>query len=148
MIISWHFINKLTIFVIILQTSQKVVIMLLGISQLGQSISIYEITFWIVMHSCSKVDFKRTFCYPRILPKNGKNNLITVLLSRKKLNLFVHNLEESSAWKKHYDFVWPLFCYKSITLAENNQLSVQWQLKWEQKKIFLEIHSSHDEHEW
>ena len=39
-------------------------------------------------------------------------------------------------------------CYKSITLAENKQLSVQWQLKWEQKKIFLEIHSSHDEHEW
>ena len=47
-------------------------------------------------------------------------------------------------WKEESEVV----CYKSITLAENNQLSVQWQLKWEQKKIFLEIHLSHDEHEW
>lgn len=45
MIISWHFINKVSIFVIILQTSQKVVVMLLGISQLVQIISIYEIAF-------------------------------------------------------------------------------------------------------
>ena len=39
MIISWHFINKVSIFVIVLQTSQKVVVILLGISQLGQSVS-------------------------------------------------------------------------------------------------------------
>ena len=45
--------------------------------------------------------------YPRILPKNKQNNLITVLLG-KKMNSFIHFLEESSAWKNHYDFVWPL----------------------------------------
>jgi hypothetical protein len=39
MIISWHFINKVSFFVIVLQTSQKVVVILLGISQLGQSVS-------------------------------------------------------------------------------------------------------------
>ena len=31
-----------------------------------------------------------------------------VLLGKKTLNSFVHFLEESSAWKIRYDFVWPL----------------------------------------
>ena len=132
MIISWHFINKVSIFVIILQTSQKVVIMLLGISQLGQSISIYEITFWIVMHSCSKVDFKRTFCYPRILPKNGKNNLIicsTVRQKRQNHKIIRSFLEESWAWKNHYDFVWPLD-YSRLDLKNQKLMNVRLCLFW------------------
>ena len=64
--------------------------------------------------------------------------------SRVNTNGFLQVYQSLVGWKEESKVV----CYKSITLGENNQLSVQWQLKWEQKKIFLEIHSSHDEHEW
>ena len=73
---------------------------------------------------------------------------------QKKIFLEIHSSHDEHGFLQVYQsFVWwkeesKVVCCKSITLAENNQLSVQWQLKWEQKKIFLEIHSSHDEHEW
>ena len=51
--------------------------------------------------------FERTFCYLWILPKNEQNNTI-IVLSSKKSNLFACFLEESSTWKIHYNFVWPL----------------------------------------
>ena len=53
------------------------------------------------------VNFKRDFCYSRILPKKERNNSIILPLGKKR-NLYVHSLEESSAWKKHYSFGWPL----------------------------------------
>ena len=57
-------------------------------------------------------------------------------------NGFLQVYQSLVRWKEQSEVV----CYKSINLAENNQLSVQWQLKWEQKTIFLKIHSSHDEY--
>ena len=49
---------------------------------------------------------KGLFTLLEFFQKNERNNSIIVLLLGKKTNSFVHFLEESSAWKKHYD--WPL----------------------------------------
>ena len=51
----------------------------------------------------------RTFWYPRILPKKGTNEFVhSSTVRQKNPNSFVRFLEESSAWKNHFDIVWPL----------------------------------------
>ena len=95
-------------------------------------------------------------CYKSITLAENKQLSVQWQLKweQKKIFLKIHSSHDEYGFLQVYQsLVWwkeesELVCYKSITLAENKQLSVQWQLKWEQKKIFLEIHSSHDEHEW
>ena len=50
------------------------------------------------------VNIERTFCYPRILPKNEQNNSSIVLLG-KKPNSFVRFLEESEDTKGRYEII-------------------------------------------
>ena len=45
-------------------------------------------------------------------PISSKNRTKTSLIVV-KLNSFIHFLEETSAWKNHFDFVWPLVGPKS-----------------------------------
>ena len=56
---------------------------------------------------------KGIFAILEFFQKNERNNSIG-----KKTNSFVRFLEESSAWKKHYDFVWPLEQWKVRTIFE------------------------------
>ena len=54
------------------------------------------------------VNFERTFWYPRTLIKTNERSRHSTVRQKNRFRLFVF-LEESSAWKNHYDFVWPLF---------------------------------------
>ena len=66
--------------------------------------------FWL---SKSSVNYKRTFCYLWILPENKWNNSI-IVRQKKIITLF---LEESSAWKKCFDFFGPLENLNFIPIA-------------------------------
>ena len=72
------------------------------------NVSIPKSSFLNCGHSLKVSQFLKEFLLSSILPKNQRNNSIIELLQLRDPYLFVYFLEESSAWKKIYDFVWPL----------------------------------------
>ena len=123
MIISWHFINKVSIFVIILQTSQKVVVILLGISQLGQNVSQKKCCKW------SKTKFAITIFFVCFYRKKVLTNITQLkkrylswvqarVQYRETLNVFWRlpnwswlirhspNIEKW-LWKSEFRYIWP-----------------------------------------
>ena len=107
---------------------------LLSYSSVKKNMSYHDAT-WLFcfpnsIRHCLSFSFIPIFCrktFGILLPKREKNVLqvswfrnvflVSSLSSKKrtkssqqvvKSNLFVHFLEETSAWKNHFEFVWPL----------------------------------------
>ena len=78
--------------------------------------------------------FERSFGVFNFLQKRTKTSLIVV-----KLNSFVHFLEETSACKNHFDFVWPLVClnFGTEVLGPKLPMMEKWTrfLWWKGKKL-------------
>ena len=64
------------------------------------------------------------WCIQFTLKNEQKKSLIIV-----KLNSFVRFLEETSAWKNHFDFFWPLLYIPASSIVASLMLKV-WSSHW------------------
>ena len=88
-----------------------------------------------ITHPNGQLISKGLFAILKFFQKNERNNSIIVLLG-KKTNLFFVFLEESLAWKKHYDFFWPL---KDRAFSSAKETGAKWpaERQWSVEALIL-----------